>query len=360
MPSRQVLLVGPVSGDGIVGGIENGIDMLLRSPIATRHGIVFFNSYRAPDPSRSWPRRIGCELGAIGRYVRCLVATRPRLVHVKTAEGVNFYQSIAYTSLARMSGARVLLQIHGGSFDTWYEGLSRGRRALVRLGLRVPHALMALSERWRECLRRLQPRTPVHVLPNAVELERARRERGTPGPILRVLTIGALGARKGHFDIVAAARLLRHEPIRFQFAGPDEFGGEADELRRRIAGDGLEQRVELLGAVTGDRKWELLGETDVFLLPSYNENMPNAVLEAMAAGLPIVCTAVGAVAEMVDAQGARFVPPGDPDAIAAALRDLLHAPGERAAMGRANRDRIETHYALERVLPVLEQLYSAA
>ncbi len=354
-----MLLVGPVSGQAIVGGIENGIDMLLRSPVAARHGVVFFNSYRPRDPSRSWTRRIACELGALARYLRRLAITRPRLVHVKAAEGVNFYQAISHTLLARLSGARVLLQIHGGSFDAWYAGLPAARRAVVRFGLRVPHALLVLSEYWRERIDRLRPGGPVYVMPNAVELERAQPRRRTGSPALRVLTIGAIGARKGHFDIVEAARSLAREPIRFQFAGPDDLGGEIDRLRLAIAGHGLDG-IALLGPVTGDAKWQLLAEADVFLLPSHAENMPNAVLEAMAASLPIVCTAVGAVREMVDERGACFVPAGDPAAIAAALRALLADPRRRESMGEANRARIETEFALERVLPVLDRLYAAA
>jgi len=358
--AAEVLLVGPLSGGDLVGGIENGIDMLLGSPLAERHGIAFFNSYRPRDPDRPWRRRLAAEALASGRFLRTLIFLRPRVVHVKAAEGVNFLQGLGYVLLARLVGARVLLQIHGGSFDEWYGSMSAAGRLLVRTGLRLPSALIVLSEYWRSFVTGIGVRTQVHVVPNAVDLRPRQVSRVSAGTTFRVVTLGAIGERKGYFDILAAACLLRNEPIQFQFAGPDEFGGETDAIRRRIHEWGLEGRVELLGPVTGAQKWRLLMDADCFLFPSHHENMPNAVLEAMAVGLPIVCTDVGAIREMVDERGAAFVPVGDGHAIAVALRALRVDPARRESMGRANRDRVEVDYALERVLARLGRVYEEA
>src|SRR5208337_2235997 len=107
-----VLLVGPRSDGPLLGGIENGIDMILRSSLVERHGLDFFNSYRASDPNRSWLGRVGYQVNAFAHFLRRVLLARPQLVHVKVADGINFVQGIGYALMARLVGKRVLLQIH--------------------------------------------------------------------------------------------------------------------------------------------------------------------------------------------------------------------------------------------------------
>jgi glycosyltransferase involved in cell wall biosynthesis len=197
----------------------------------------------------------------------------------------------------------------------------------------------------------------VRVFPNGVKVDEAMPHVPHIGPGIRVATVGSLGVRKGHFDILEAATLLAQEPIHFVFAGADEHGGELEALRRRARELGVEHRVTFAGPVTGAAKWRLLAESDVFLLPSRGENMPNAVLEAMAASLPLVCTPVGAVREMVE-DGALLVPVGDPAAIAAALRRFAADPVARARVGRRNRERVTAHYSFTLVAQRLNEIYS--
>ncbi len=353
---RPVLLVGPLSGGPLVGGIETGIDMILRSALVQRHGIVFFNSYRAPSREGTILTRLISQLVMVARFVATLARVRPRLVHIKTADRVNFVQNSVYVLVARLSARPVVLQIHGGEFDAWYESLSSWRRWLVRRALALPTAIIALSEYWRAFVTRLHVTRPVHVIPNGVELDLARAPcRESDGP-LRVVTFGAIGVRKGHFDIVEAAALLHEERAVFEFAGTDEYGGETAQLVARAREIGVEERIRFLGAVNGPAKWDLLAHSDVFLLPARNENMPNSVLEAMAASLPIVCTDVGAVREMVGGS-ALFVPIGDPAAIATALRTLIHDTAQRRRLGCDARRRSEVAYSFKTVATLLDDLY---
>jgi glycosyltransferase involved in cell wall biosynthesis len=170
--------------------------------------------------------------------------------------------------------------------------------------------------------------------------------------------VGAIGVRKGHFDIVQAAiRMGAEAPFVFLFVGSDEYGGETARLREEIDRHGVDGMIEFLGPLTGDAKWTVLAGADVFLLPAYNENMPNSILEAMAAGLPVVCTDVGAVRQMVGNAGALIVPTGDPDAIAAALEGLRRDPAGRRIMGDANRQRSVEEYSFDRVARDLDDLY---
>jgi glycosyltransferase involved in cell wall biosynthesis len=102
----------------------------------------------------------------------------------------------------------------------------------------------------------------------------------------------------------------------------------------------------------------LLTEADVFVLPSESEAFPNAILEGMAAGLPVVAASVGGIPELVaDGVSGRLVPPGDADALARALTELLDFPDRAADFGRAGRRRIEETYSFDRMVGQFETLY---
>jgi glycosyltransferase involved in cell wall biosynthesis len=357
MKPTRVLLVGPRSGGPLVGGIETGIDMILRSQLAARHELEFFNSFNAPSANRSLPRRVARQLRSWGAFARALIRCRPDVVHVKTAEALNFYQGLGFVILARAAGCRVLMQIHGGAFDSWYERLAPRAQAGVRAALRLPHVMIALSEYWQRYLTGLNPDVAICVVPNGVEMDKVQAPSRRVSERLRVVTIGAIGERKGHFDIVEAAHLVRDLDLEFEFVGPDEYGGETDRIRARVAELGLGDRIVLSGPLGGADKWAALARADVFLLPAYNENMPNAVLEAMAAGLPVIATDVGAVREMLGGSD-QIVPVGDPAAIATQLRALSGDAAARARRGRANLDRVTERYSFARVEADLDALYS--
>jgi glycosyltransferase involved in cell wall biosynthesis len=96
------------------------------------------------------------------------------------------------------------------------------------------------------------------------------------------------------------------------------------------------------------------------VLPSHVENMPISVLEAMAAGVPVVATRVGAIPEVVEhGVTGLLVAPGDARALADAIATILADPAQRERMGEAGRARAERHYSVDQVMPRLEAVYRA-
>jgi glycosyltransferase involved in cell wall biosynthesis len=152
----------------------------------------------------------------------------------------------------------------------------------------------------------------------------------------------------------AIARLVPRYPLlRLRVAGD---GPRAQELRALAASLGVADRVALLGH--REDVAMLLEEADLFVLPSRSEAFPNSVVEAMAAGLPVIASAVGGLPELVDSgRTGLLVPPDDPVALASALEALVSVPERARAMGDAARTEIARRYSFDRMVRSFEDLY---
>jgi glycosyltransferase involved in cell wall biosynthesis len=179
------------------------------------------------------------------------------------------------------------------------------------------------------------------VIPNAVALPEHR-----PGPVRAVPVIVSIGRMKPPKDfrtLVEALAGLEHD-FEARLVGD---GPERDEVAQAIVERGLADRVELMG--TREDVAEILAGADVFVLSSRSEGMPMSALEAMAAGLPVVASAVGGVPEVVvDGETGFLVTPEDAPALRAAIERLLADPSLRRRLGEAGRRRAAATFALPR------------
>ena len=238
-----------------------------------------------------------------------------------------------------------MTHLNGGYFGEFYRRAHPAVRLLVRRTSAWLDAAAVLGEGLRPLYDGLVPAERVRVLPNGVE----DPFQGTPparqphdGP-LRVTYLGTLHRPKGFVDAIEAARLLAQDAQAFRFRFAGTWLEPADEAAGRAAAAGL-ANVELLGVVEGEAKRRLLAESDVLVLPSAYpyEGQPQVILEAMAAGLPVISTRRAAIPDMVvDGVTGLLVPESAPAAIAAALRRLAADPAGRLRMGRVARQKYE-------------------
>lgn len=164
----------------------------------------------------------------------------------------------------------------------------------------------------------------------------------SPGDLLMVSAV-RLSPEKGVGVLVAAARsvVARHAGARFIVFGE---GAEREWLQSRIEADGLSHVVSLPGF--RDDLDRLLPNADLMVLPSFTEGLPNVVLEASAAGVPVVATAVGGTPEAIDdGVSGRLVPAGDSEALARVIAGLLDDPDRRRAMGRAGQSLVRSRFS---------------
>jgi glycosyltransferase involved in cell wall biosynthesis len=171
-----------------------------------------------------------------------------------------------------------------------------------------------------------------------------------------VLYVGLLSPRKGVLDLIEASRMLQAQGVRHELrllgGTPDEGPAAAVPVHEAAAG-----AAELLGTRSPEDMPRAYAEADVFCLPSWWEAMPLSVLEAMAAGLPVVATDVGDVSRLVTPACGRVVPAQSPELLADALRPLLEDESLRRRMGRSARRRARSTFSSSATADAIGRLY---
>ncbi|WAC89724.1 glycosyltransferase family 4 protein [Mycobacterium sp. Aquia_213] len=225
--------------------------------------------------------------------------------------------------VARLRGVPTIVHGHTTYFFSWLDELPRPVGRAVRLALRADYSVVLGEFHVKEsCASLGVDESRTRVLYNPVVVPALAPSPRTEQP-LRAVALGRLGENKGSYDLVRAIGMLPNDirdDLRVTLAGD----GDVDEVRELVRGSGLEDTIAVVGWVGPDERDRLLAESAIFLLPSYSEGLPMAVLEAMASGVVPVTTAVGAIPEVVtDGVNGVLISPGEPEQLAAALQSLI-------------------------------------
>ncbi|MDQ2805270.1 MAG: glycosyltransferase family 4 protein, partial [Pseudomonadota bacterium] len=248
---------------------------------------------------------------------------RLALVHLNLAERGSVVRKGILLFAAKLLGVRVLLHLHAAQIFTFYAGLSAPMRFLVRLMFRSADHCVVLGELWRRWVIETLAVAPgsVTVVDNGVPAAPEPRAPGIATGPFRLLFLGNLLERKGLADLLNA--LARPEARGVDFRLTVAGGGAVDRYREMATSLGLADCVDFTGWVDQTAARTLLSQSDALVLPSYDEGLPLVILEAMATGVPVICTPVGAIPEVfVDRRTALFVQPGDRSGLAATLVEL--------------------------------------
>lgn len=383
-PPPRVLMAGPPPDQ--VGGMNSAIEAILSSPLAARcvlHRYAHLPAARpaaragaGPNGAASRPRRVARLLAAGLRHLRGLAdlartirRLRSDIVHIHTCSFQSFYRSLLDAAVVRLAGRRVCLHIHGGRFAEFCAASGRGARWLIRRGAEAADAVIVLSPRWATQLRPYLGASRLAVVPNGVAVPAVPRPARPPGGPCRFVYLGPLSHAKGLAELIEAADRLRSAGVPFElvFAGP-AVPADPTDWRQVIAWRGLSDHVRLAGTVRGPARTALLAASDCLVLPSHSEGLPMVVLEAAAAGLAVVATAVGSLPEMLapsaevpalaGAAGiAPLVPPGDAAALAREMAALARDPALRRRVADNLRQRVRTAHSLDLLAARLGALY---
>ena len=356
-PETKILFISPLPP--ATGGISSWMQRIVE------HGLHDNYSIHVVDigiRNKAYAHGVSWWIGQGHRTARILASlvlqltfTRPHIVHLNCSlSSRGIFRDLICALLARLWGVPVVGH-YRGNIPEFAGGRRNGTswRALRKL-IRVATLNIALNRGSLECLYDLQhekQRSPVS-LPNVIQdfvFHRRFSRVLVPARRIRILYSGWITIAKGCHMILSVARKLPE--VDFIMLGPVMTDMEHYLSR-------LPKNVTVCGDIATDAVFKHMESSDLFLFPSRIEGFPNAVLEAMAFGLPVVATKVGAIPEMIEeGKGGLFIDGSDANEITSALQVLIAYPEMRDRMGRFNIRKSQTEYACSVVADRLVSLY---
>ena len=293
---------------------------------------------------------------AAARLIVRRASGRADLLHIHMAARGSAVRKTALAALAAAMRLPTVMHLHGSVFDDYFRALPPWRKRLLSRILQKCARVIVVGTHWRDFAIRevgLHPDrvvlvhngVPVGPLPRGVTRE-------TPA----LLMLGQLGARKGTPELLAALASpdLRAKAWTATLAGD----GPVEQFRAIVSLVGLTNRVSIPGWQAAEQARALLSSADIFVLPSHDEGLPMAILEAMAAGVTVVATPVGAIPDaIVEGETGLLVPPGDISELARAIAMLLDDVTLRKRLASNARVRCELMFSIDRTAECVAAIY---
>jgi glycosyltransferase involved in cell wall biosynthesis len=344
-------MVGPAPE--VMGGISAVVQSYLASDLVKNVELVYLNTH--VDGSR-WTKLL-TGIKACLKFPALCHSHKPDIVHIHLSSYFSFYRKSAIFLLAKFFGKKVIVHCHGSNFKEFHDS-SSVHSFFIRRMFNACTAILVLSKDWKETIETYTTNKRVIILYNPVISKSFNGSRPHVESLRagRILFMGRVGERKGAYDILEAVpEVIRSYPdARFILAGD----GDLEKAKRISAEKGIDRNVEFPGWVKGDDKRAYFRNSDIYLLPSYHEGIPVSILEAMAAGLPVISTPVGGIPDAIeDGVNGFLVNPGDARAIAEKLVYLLEHPRERKEMGTRNRTKVTDQFDIGGIISQLVSVY---
>ena len=279
---------------------------------------------------------------ALATFLWKLSSQKIDVVHIHISDGGSTFRKAICCVVAFIFDKPVLMHTNGAEFHLRYPKLPQRVQQVLNKMFQRCQGFIVLSESWQDYYvlnLGLNPKQVI-ILPNPSELATELPDRKNRTQISFVCC-GRVGQRKGTFDLIKTfANLSAHQRkcTRLILAGD----GEIEKAQQLAASFNVADKVTFLGWINSEKRDEVLSQADVFILPSYNEGLPLAILEAMGWGLPVISTPVGGISELVISnQNGLLVTPGNIQQLSEAMELLIGNETLRLSLGSAARKTVE-------------------
>ena len=325
----RVIHVGPaLNVKGGVSSVQRLILEELQPDLDVRH--------IASTCDGGWLQKAKCYSHCL-RVLRHELKASPRtVVHVHFASRGSTWRKLFIASMALRAGATLVLHAHGGGFDRFLSAQPRIAQEWIKSTFQQARLFVVLSTHWRDFYIERLGIDPARVrilwnptrMPADVSDRRGRH-------IVHLAYLGLVSEAKGAFDLVRAVLQLPpavRDRVKLTVAG----NGELERIRALAAS--LGPTIDIRSWIPAEERDRLLQEADVYVLPSYFEGVPMSILEALAAGLPVIATRVGGIPEIVTHEKTGLlIEPGDVEALSRQIERLVTDEALRLEYGNAAR-----------------------
>lgn len=299
------------------GGMNSVIDQLMDHD----WGEHFRFSYLATHITGNPIKKTLFFMNAYKKLKKLIKKNTFDVIHIHMSYKGSFYRKYYVTKLCKKNNKKVIIHLHGSEFKDFYNSGNEKRKKQIRELFTIADASIVLGEDWKKFISGIAPKANVIVINNAVALPNIQTR--TISDNRTFLFLGALIQRKGVVDLLEAVKQMKNRNVSNFHVLIAGSGAEENQLKEYTEQNGLQSYVDFLGWITKEQKPSLLEKADVLVLPSYNEGLPIAILEAMSYALPIISTDVGSIAEAVQEDVNGFlIAPGDVNALTDAMVKL--------------------------------------
>ncbi|MFR3113363.1 MAG: glycosyltransferase family 4 protein [Gallintestinimicrobium sp.] len=281
------------------------------------------------------------------------------VVHIHMSQNGSFTRKYYIHKLCKKYGIPDIIHLHSSGFVGFYEKSNESKKKKIRELLTDCGCVVALGKEWEQRIKRIAPAARVLVMNNTIHIPHMLANQDVE--CVEFLYLGVLVKRKGVIDLLEAINKLKHEgllqpgKVTFNIGGTGECEGV---LRDYVSKNELRPFVNFLGWVIGEEKTKLLQSNQVLVLPSYDEGLPIAILEAISYGMPVIATNVGSVAEAVhDGENGIIYEAGDINALVNALEKMIISNDLRRNMAIASRCLAEKCFDDTKYFNLLRNMY---
>jgi glycosyltransferase involved in cell wall biosynthesis len=355
-----------------VGGMETFIGDLLNSSLAEHHNILLldiakpklrqFGSSAYKTGYAVFRRNISLSLLSyaysfqfVGQFLFLLAFKKFDIIHIHTASYTSFWEKCFYINLGKMARKKVVLHVHGALFKEFYQNGSDLSKKLIKNHLEKCDAVIVLSEAWKNFFQEFVDASRLHVVKNGINISPFKDQQQKSG-IVSFLHMGEVSQRKGIYDILKVVDILKANDVKcfFDIVGP----GEIEKVNHIIAEKNIDKYITLHGPQFGAARFDFFYRAHCFILASYAEGFPIAMIEALAAGLPIISTTVGGIPDMIRHTEHGFLcDAGDIDALAHNIKKIVIDASLLAKMASRNREYAAEHFDINKCADKISTLY---
>ena len=290
----------------------------------------------------------------VGLWGKCIFDKNIEIIHIHGAANASFYRCQIFIKQAKRFRKKVILHEHAADFREFYDK-AKDKKNIVDT-VNSCDKLIVLSLSWKEFFKKIGViENKIEVLNNIVSppiMKRVKYEEDK----LHVLFLGEISIRKGGYDLlkaIAKNKAYFGGKLKLRIGGNIVDG----DIREFITKHQLENIVSYEGWIAGEHKIECLNWMDVYILPSYNEGLPIAILEAMSYKHPVISTPVGGIPEVVhNSINGILVTPGNILEIAEALQFYIEHPEAIKKQGEESYKIVEDFFP-DKVFADLENIY---
>ena len=309
-------------------------------------------TYVATSTSGSILKRVLCMLKGFLKVKRELKSKKYDIVHIHMAEKGSTYRASYIVNLATKYKTKVIIHMHAGPFMAWYDTLNEKKKNRIKEMFEKTTKVLALGDYWKKQLEALIDGKKIEVLYNGVAIPENNKYDSDSK---NIIYMGVLKKEKGIFDLINAVKYIDEKlekSITFKFCGIDLEGN----IQETIKNMQLQDRIKLVGWVSGNEKEKLMRNAMISILPSYFEALSMTVIEAMSYGIPVITTDISTMNEVLDNKE-QLITPGDSVELGNKILDMVNSENKRKQISKKEYDRCKTSFSIENNIGKTLEIY---